>query len=48
MTDDAVLTIQEVAAMLRISERTIYAMAKQGRLPGAVKVGGSWRGSGRS
>ncbi len=29
--------------MLRISKRTIYAMAKGGRLPGAVKVGGSWR-----
>lgn len=43
MTDDAVLTIQEVSALLRISERTIYAMAKEGRLPGAVKFGGSWR-----
>ena len=43
VTDEAVLTIQEVAALLRISERTIYAMAKEGRLPGAVKVGGRWR-----
>ena len=31
-----------VAALLKISERTVYAMAKEGRLPGAVKVGGSW------
>ncbi len=43
MSEDAVLTIPEVAALLKISERTIYAMAKEGRLPGAVKVGGSWR-----
>lgn len=43
MSDDQIMTIQEVAALLRISERTIYAMAKEGRLPGAVKVGRSWR-----
>ena len=43
MRDDEILTIQEVAATLRISERTIYAMAKEGRLPGAVKIGRSWR-----
>ncbi len=43
MSDDAVLTIPEVAALLKISERTVYAMAKEGRLPGAVKIGGSWR-----
>ena len=43
MTDEPVLTIKEVAVLLKISERTVYAMAKEGRLPGAVKVGGSWR-----
>ena len=43
MDDEQVLTIKEVAALLKISERTVYAMAKEGRLPGAVKVGGSWR-----
>ena len=43
MTDEPVLTIKEVATLLKISERTVYAMAKEGRLPGAVKVGGSWR-----
>ena len=43
MSNEEILTIEEVAALLRISERTIYAMAKEGRLPGAVKVGRSWR-----
>ena len=43
MHDEPVLTIKEVATLLKISERTVYAMAKEGRLPGAVKVGGSWR-----
>jgi excisionase family DNA binding protein len=43
MGDSEIMTIQEVATLLRISERTIYAMATEGRLPGAVKVGRSWR-----
>ena len=43
MHDEPVLTIKETAALLKVSERTVYAMAKEGRLPGAVKVGGSWR-----
>ncbi len=43
MSDEEILPVQEVAATLRISERTIHAMAKEGRLPGAVEVGRSWR-----
>ena len=43
MNDEPVLTIKETAALLKMSERTVYLMAKDGRLPGAVKVGGSWR-----
>ena len=43
MPDDTVLTIKETAALLKMTERTVYAMAKEGRLPGAAKVGGSWR-----
>lgn len=43
MHDEPVLTIREVAALLKMSERTVYAMAKEGKLPGAVKLGGSWR-----
>ncbi len=40
---DTLLTIKETAALLKMTERTVYAMAKEGRLPGAAKVGGSWR-----
>ena len=43
MPDEPVLTIKETAALLKMSERTVYLMAKEGRLPGAVKLGGSWR-----
>ena len=40
---EQVLTIKETAVLLKMSERTVYLMAKDGRLPGAVKLGGSWR-----
>lgn len=43
MAEDPVLPIKETAALLKMSERTVYLMAKEGRLPGAVKLGGSWR-----
>ena len=43
MQEQPVLTIKETAALLKMSERTVYLMAKDGRLPGAVRVGGSWR-----
>lgn len=43
MNDEPVLSIKETAALLKMSERTVYLMAKEGRLPGAVKLGGSWR-----
>lgn len=43
MSDEPVLTIKETAALLKMSERTVYLMAKEGRLPGSVKLGGSWR-----
>lgn len=38
-----VLTIPEVSEMLRISLRSAYQMAQDGKLPGAVKVGNQWR-----
>ncbi len=41
MTED-ILTIREVADYLKIAERTVYRLAKEGRIP-AFKVGGSWR-----
>jgi len=37
-----ILTIKEVAELLRIGEKTAYTMAKDGKLPG-FKVGGQWR-----
>ena len=37
------LTIDETAALLKLSDRTIYAMLREGRLPGAAKVSGKWR-----
>lgn len=43
MKHEPVMTIKETATFLKMSERTVYLMAKDGRLPGAVKVGGSWR-----
>lgn len=42
MHTDEVLTIREVAALLRIGEKTAYTMAQTGELPG-FKVRGQWR-----
>lgn len=39
---DEILTIHEVAEYLKIAEKTAYALAAKGKLPG-FKVGGSWR-----
>ena len=36
------LTLQEVAELLRVNEATVYRMARDGGLP-AVKVGRQWR-----
>ena len=41
MTDE-VLTMKEVATLLKIGEKTAYTMAQRGDLPG-FKVGGQWR-----
>ena len=37
-----ILTMREVADYLRITEKTAYRLASEGKLPG-FKVGGSWR-----
>ena len=42
MIDTDILTIQEVADYLRITEKTAYRLAGNEKLPG-FKVGGSWR-----
>jgi len=33
----------EVAAILRVGKRTLYELARTGRLGGSTKIGGSWR-----
>ncbi|MBA56403.1 MAG: DNA-binding protein [Pseudomonadales bacterium] len=42
MQNQDVLTIKEVAALLKVGEKTIYSMAQSGELP-AFKVRGQWR-----
>lgn len=37
------LTTEEVCALLKLSDRTIYDLCRKGKLPGAAKVGGVWR-----
>ncbi len=37
------LTIQQVCERLQLAERTVYDLCRKGKLPGAAKVGGSWR-----
>ena len=39
---DQILTLKEVAAYLKLTEKTAYRLASDGKLPG-FKVGGSWR-----
>src|SRR5579871_4903112 len=37
-----VLTIREVADLLKINEKTVYRLAADAKIPG-FKIGGSWR-----
>jgi excisionase family DNA binding protein len=37
-----IMKIPEVAALLKIAEKTVYVLAQRGELPG-FKVGGQWR-----
>jgi len=37
-----ILTLQQAAAMLQVSERTIQRMVKRGEIPG-TRIGGQWR-----
>lgn len=36
------LTIEELAAQLKLSRETIYKMAQKGQIP-AIKIGSQWR-----
>jgi excisionase family DNA binding protein len=39
---DSILTLPEVAKLLKVAEKTVYTMAQRGQLP-AFKVRGQWR-----
>jgi len=41
MAED-ILTIKEVAEYLKVTERTLYRLVQERKIP-AFKVGGSWR-----
>lgn len=41
MTDE-ILTLAEVAQLLKVTDKTVYSLAQKGELPG-FKVGGQWR-----
>ena len=41
-SQDDILTIPEVASLLKVAEKTVYGLAQKGDLP-AFKVGGQWR-----
>jgi excisionase family DNA binding protein len=38
---DEILTVQEVAALLKVADKTVYTMAQRGEIP-AFKVRGHW------
>ncbi len=40
--EDDILTIEQVAKFLKVTDRTIYRLAPAGKIP-AFKVGGMWR-----
>lgn len=42
MVDNSVLTVKEVAALLRVDEKTVYRLVNKRELPG-FKVAGAWR-----
>ena len=39
---EEILTIREVADYLKVTQRTLYRLVQEGKLP-AFKVGNSWR-----
>jgi len=40
--DSDIMTLKEVAAYLKINEKTAYRLTAEGKIPG-FKVGGAWR-----
>lgn len=41
-TAPGLMTVQDVAERLKLSESTVYALMRDGRIP-AVKIGSQWR-----
>ena len=39
---DPILTLPEVAVLLKVAQKTVYTMAQKGQIP-AFKVRGQWR-----
>ena len=39
---DEILTVQEVAALLKVADKTVYTMSQMAEIP-AFKVRGQWR-----
>ena len=42
MQNEEVLKLKDVAALLKVGEKTVYSMAQTGEIP-AFKVRGQWR-----
>ena len=42
MSNDEILTLKEVAQLLKVAEKTVYTMSQTKELPG-FKVRGQWR-----
>jgi len=42
VSNDEILTLKEVAQLLKVAEKTVYTMAQKKELP-AFKVRGQWR-----
>ncbi len=42
-SEPRLLVIREVAAMLRVSERTIRRLEQRGKFPAAIRIGSSMR-----
>ena len=41
-SQDDILTIPDVASLLKVADKTVYSLVQRGDLPG-FKVGGQWR-----
>ena len=41
-SQDDILTIPDIASLLKVADKTVYSLVQKGDLPG-FKVGGQWR-----